>query len=89
VMPYFILGNTMTCSKADTPVVGRLTTIFMLLSDSALTMTFFTAVSPSKFNMCEFWNTSYVGRFLFYLLCFDHQFLFPTNAHQKLDRQLY
>jgi hypothetical protein len=67
VMPYFILGHTMTCSKADTPVVGKLTTIFMLLSDSALVMTFFTTVSPSKVYMREFWNTSYVGRFLLYI----------------------
>jgi hypothetical protein len=67
VMPYFITGHLMTCSKADTHAIGKLTTIFSLLSDSALAMTFFMTVSSSKFYMQEFWNKSYVGRFLLYI----------------------
>jgi len=67
VMPYFIIGDLMTCSKADTDAIGKLTTIFSLVSDSALAMIFFTSVSPSKFYMQEFWNKSYVGRFLLYI----------------------
>jgi hypothetical protein len=67
IMPYFIFGHLMTCSKADIHVVGKIRTISVLLSDSALTMTFFTSVSPSKVYMQEFWNTSYFGRFLLHI----------------------
>ncbi len=67
VMPYFILGQCMTCSKADTYVVGKLSTIFKLLSDAAPATTFLTYVSPSKFYMQEFWSRSYVGRLLLYI----------------------
>ena len=67
VMPYFISGHLMTCSKADTHVVGKLRTIFVLLSDSAQGITFFTYVSPSKVYMQEFWDSSYLGRLLTYI----------------------
>ena len=67
VMPYFLLGQVMICSKANSHFVGKLTTILMLLSNSALLTTFFITVSPSKLYMQEFWNESYVGRFLLYI----------------------
>lgn len=57
----------MTCSKADTHVIGKLRTILALLSDSALATVFYIYVRASKFYMQEFWNVSYVGRFLVYV----------------------
>jgi hypothetical protein len=64
IMPNFILGQIMTCSKADTHFFGKMRTISTLLSDSALILTFFIFVAPSKLYMQGFWNTSYAGRFL-------------------------
>lgn len=67
VMPNFMIGYFMTCSKADTHAVGKLRTILVLLSDAGLAITFFAFVIPSKVYVQEFWNTSYVGRFLLYI----------------------
>ena len=67
VMPYFISGHFMTCANADTHVIGKLRTVFPLISDFAVALPFFTAVCPSKIYAQEFWNTSYIGRFLLYI----------------------
>jgi hypothetical protein len=67
VFPNVILGLVVTCSTADTYTLGKLRTIFALLSDSALITIFFTYVSLSKLYMEEFWHESYIGRFLLFI----------------------
>ncbi|UJR29635.1 hypothetical protein I4U23_017183 [Adineta vaga] len=67
IMPYFILTQIVTCSSADNFIVGKLTTIFQLLSDLALIIPFLTTVLPSKLYMEHFWEISHVGRFLIYI----------------------